>query len=121
MGSFDIILTRYVLIYFQDDFKREVLRKAQGSLDKGGVLFLGASESLPAGVTGLAMVRRGRATWYQRTDAGVPRVAVAPDARQPSAPVRPVAEQVGAGSAATNAEHLALRQRLRDLNAKYDK
>jgi chemotaxis protein methyltransferase CheR len=121
LGSFDIILTRYVLIYFQDEFKREVLRKAQCSLDKGGVLFLGASESLPAGVPGFAMVRRGRATWYQKSDAGVSRVAVGADT---PTKVAPASANVTAGvpaAPATSAEHIALRQRLKDLNAKYSK
>lgn len=68
MGSFDIILTRYVLIYFQDEFKREVLRKAHGALEKGGVLFVGSSESLPDGTPGYSVVRQGRATWYQKTE-----------------------------------------------------
>ena len=94
MGNFDIILTRYVLIYFNDDFKREVLRKAHGALERGGVLFLGASESLPEGTAGYALVRRGRATWYQKVEGAahgsrtvaVPRHAPLAEPAVPAAP-----------------------------------
>ncbi len=68
VGSFDVILTRYVLIYFQDDFKREVLRKAHGALEKSGVLFLGSAESLPDDTPGYSLVQNGRATWYQKVE-----------------------------------------------------
>jgi len=40
-GSFDIIFCRYVLIYFPEELKREVLSKISGSLADGGVLFTG--------------------------------------------------------------------------------
>lgn len=116
MGSFDMILTRYVLIYFQDEFKREVLRKAHGALEKGGVLFLGSSESLPDGAQGYAMVRRGRATWYQKVDATAHRISPSP------APVAAPAPPAGTPAGTPAATDLnAVMQRLRDLNAKYDK
>lgn len=83
MGSFDIILTRYVLIYFTDDFKREVLRKAHGALDPGGVLFVGSSESLPEGTPGYSLIRAGRSTYYQKVEE---KVGVIPSISKPVAP-----------------------------------
>ena len=100
MGKFDIVLTRYVLIYFEDDFKREVLRKANGALEKGGVLFLGSSESLPEKTPGYALIRRGRATWFQKSEAqktGVGLSEVAPQVVAP--PSVPVTKPVPAAPA----------------------
>ncbi len=41
LGSFDIIFCRYVLIYFAQELKRDILRKAAGALTEDGVLFTG--------------------------------------------------------------------------------
>jgi chemotaxis protein methyltransferase CheR len=40
-GLFDVIFCRYVLIYFSDALKREIITKMYGSLLNGGVLFTG--------------------------------------------------------------------------------
>jgi len=40
-GLFDIIFCRYVLIYFSDDFKKEVVSKMHHALTDDGVLFTG--------------------------------------------------------------------------------
>jgi len=134
MGSFDIILTRYVLIYFQDEFKREVLRKAHGALDKGGVLFLGSSESLPGGTAGYALVRRGRATWYQKIDANHQSDrAVGVTGRSPSpatapsvvAAAAPMSAPVSGGSSTEGLDKAThdlseIMRRLQKMNAKYD-
>jgi len=40
-GLFDIILCRYVLIYFADDFKQEIIKKMHGALTENGILFTG--------------------------------------------------------------------------------
>jgi len=40
-GLFDIIFCRYVLIYFSDETKREIVEKIRDSLTDGGVLFTG--------------------------------------------------------------------------------
>ena len=89
-GSFDIILTRYVLIYFTDDFKREVLRKAHGALEPRGVLFLGSSESLPEKTPGYTLVRAGRATYYQKVDEALPLAPVKTLRTTPAADPAPV-------------------------------
>jgi chemotaxis protein methyltransferase CheR len=43
---FDIVMCRYVLIYFDDATKRNVLRRIANVLTPGGYLLLGASETL---------------------------------------------------------------------------
>jgi chemotaxis protein methyltransferase CheR len=44
--NFDLILCRYVSIYFSEAFKRELFAKMTGVLKNRGVLLLGATESL---------------------------------------------------------------------------
>jgi len=44
--NFDLILCRYVSIYFSDTFKRELFSKMAKVLKPGGILLLGATESL---------------------------------------------------------------------------
>jgi len=46
LGNFDLILCRYVIIYFSDDFKKQLFKKLYNVLKPQGVLLLGASESL---------------------------------------------------------------------------
>lgn len=46
LSQFDMILCRYVSIYFSDTFKRELFAKMASVLKPGGVLLLGATESL---------------------------------------------------------------------------
>lgn len=121
MGAFDIILTRYVLIYFNDDFKREVLAKVHGALVDGGTLFLGSSESLPEGTPGFSLVRTGRATCYQKSGG---RQLTAPHPVRTAAPV-----QVSSTPVKTGGETAALEKatadladivkRLQELNARH--
>jgi len=46
LGKFDLILCRYVAIYFSEQFKRKLFSKMAQSLNSGCVLMLGATESL---------------------------------------------------------------------------
>jgi chemotaxis protein methyltransferase CheR len=46
IGSFDAILVRNVLIYFSQTTKRDILERMAAALNPGGVLMLGAGESL---------------------------------------------------------------------------
>ena len=46
LPQFDLILCRYVSIYFSDAFKRELFAKLASVLKPGGILLLGATESL---------------------------------------------------------------------------
>lgn len=44
--GFDLILCRNVVIYFNNDVKQEIYSKFSQSLKKGGLLFVGATESI---------------------------------------------------------------------------
>ena len=50
MGTFDLVLIRNVLIYFDLDTRRAVLNRMVDRLRPGGTLFLGATEPMPEGV-----------------------------------------------------------------------
>lgn len=45
-GDFDLIVCRNVVIYFNQDIKNEIYKKFSESLKKGGLLFVGATESI---------------------------------------------------------------------------
>ncbi|MBQ0834821.1 protein-glutamate O-methyltransferase CheR [Marinobacter sp.] len=45
-GKFDIVMCRNVLIYFSADLKKDILTRIHATLNPGGYLILGASESL---------------------------------------------------------------------------
>lgn len=51
-GIFDFVMCRNVLIYFSDEFKRDIYRKIHKGLQHDGLLAIGASES-PRGYTDL--------------------------------------------------------------------
>jgi chemotaxis protein methyltransferase CheR len=44
--DFDLIVCRNVVIYFNQDVKNEIYKKFSSSLKKGGLLFVGATESI---------------------------------------------------------------------------
>lgn len=46
LGKFDVVFCRNVLIYFSAALKTDILRKIHGTLNPGGILFLGSSESI---------------------------------------------------------------------------
>lgn len=45
-GDFDLIVCRNVVIYFNQDVKEKIYKKFSESLKKGGLLFVGATESI---------------------------------------------------------------------------
>ena len=57
MGKFDIIYCRNVLIYFSADLKRDILSRMAGSLNPGGYLVLGGSESISSYSNEFELVR----------------------------------------------------------------
>ncbi|MGX9417161.1 CheR family methyltransferase [Vibrio sp. RC27] len=57
LGKFDIIFCRNVLIYFSAEMKSQVLNQMASSLNPGGYLMLGASESLTGLTDKFEMVR----------------------------------------------------------------
>jgi chemotaxis protein methyltransferase CheR len=46
MGRFDVIFCRNVLIYFSNDFKKDIVERMANILNPGGYLFLGSTESI---------------------------------------------------------------------------
>lgn len=46
LGEFDLVFLRNVMIYFDEDTKRQVVRRIMGQLKSGGHLIIGHSESL---------------------------------------------------------------------------
>ncbi|MCR1950213.1 MULTISPECIES: protein-glutamate O-methyltransferase CheR [unclassified Clostridium] len=44
--DFDLIVCRNVIIYFKNEVKKEIFKKFSSSLKKGGLLFVGATESI---------------------------------------------------------------------------
>ena len=46
--GFDLIICRYVLMYFSQEANSEICKSFSRSLKDGGVLFIGAHESLPS-------------------------------------------------------------------------
>jgi chemotaxis protein methyltransferase CheR len=62
--AFDIICCRNVVIYFTETAKTEMYKRFCGALRPGGILFLGATESIPS-VRSVGLTPMGL-TFYQR-------------------------------------------------------
>jgi chemotaxis protein methyltransferase CheR len=65
LGRFDLILMRYVAIYFSREFKHRLLGRLAGALAPGGRLVLGAAEGLIDGAHGLVPERLGGSHLYR--------------------------------------------------------
>lgn len=65
MATYDLVLLRNVLIYFDVETKRQILKKIRSVLAPDGVLMIGASESLLGVDESWKTVRVGRATTYK--------------------------------------------------------
>jgi chemotaxis protein methyltransferase CheR len=68
LGKFDIIFCRNVLIYFSTELKRDILARMAQSLNRGGYLFLGGSESLTGISDRFEMIRHNGGVIYQLKD-----------------------------------------------------
>lgn len=66
MGKFDIVFCRNVLIYFSPEIKAQIISQIYGTLNKGGYLFLGASESLSGLSEDFNMLRCNPGIVYQK-------------------------------------------------------
>lgn len=66
MGRFDIVFCRNVLIYFAPEIKAQILSQIHSSLNDGGFLFLGASESLSGLNQNFDMIRCNPGIVYQK-------------------------------------------------------
>jgi chemotaxis protein methyltransferase CheR len=65
LGKFDVIFCRNVLIYFSIDQKADIINRFADSLNPGGFLFLGSTESLSAHSDRFEMVSSNRAIGYR--------------------------------------------------------
>lgn len=66
MGRFDIVFCRNVLIYFSPEIKAQIISQIHGTLNEGGYLFLGASESLSGLSDSFNMLRCNPGIVYQK-------------------------------------------------------
>ncbi|MBL3528549.1 MAG: protein-glutamate O-methyltransferase CheR [gamma proteobacterium endosymbiont of Lamellibrachia anaximandri] len=65
LGRFDIIFCRNVLIYFSSDLKKKIVERMAQSLNPGGYLFLGSTESLTQITDRFEMQMAGGAIAYR--------------------------------------------------------
>ena len=65
-GSFDIVLCRNVIIYFDAESKKKTIENIYESLKAGGYLFLGHSESLHSISSLLKLVGLGKTPLYKK-------------------------------------------------------
>lgn len=66
LGRFDIIFCRNVLIYFSSESKKDIISRMAKTLNPGGYLFLGGSESTAGAADELSMVRTNGGVVYQK-------------------------------------------------------
>ena len=66
LGRFDVIFCRNVLIYFSTERRTDILTRMVASLQPGGWLFLGGTESVPAAVKGIEQQRHARGIAYRK-------------------------------------------------------
>ena len=65
LGFFDLIFCRNVAIYFSEKFKRELFAKYAGILTRGGILFLGSSESISLYSNQYDMLEHNKGIYYR--------------------------------------------------------
>lgn len=66
LGKFDIIFCRNVLIYFSSESKKDIISRMTKTLNPGGYLFLGGSESTAGAADELSMTRTNGGVVYQK-------------------------------------------------------
>lgn len=65
LGKFDIIFCRNVLIYFAPERKSDILNRMAQSMNAGGYLFLGASETITGYSDAFEMIRSPHGVFYR--------------------------------------------------------
>lgn len=65
-GMFDLIMCRYVLIYFEEETRVRVVERLVSALRPGGVLVLGAGEIGGRAVAGLRQETHGKGMFYAK-------------------------------------------------------
>lgn len=68
LGTFDIVFCRNVLIYFAPEVKKKILQQIAAQLNTGGILFLGASESVATAAEYYALVRCNPGLYYTKNN-----------------------------------------------------
>lgn len=66
IGRFDVVFCRNVLIYFSPEVKTRILQQIAACLQKDGILFLGASESITGLSNDFVMQRSGQGLFYRK-------------------------------------------------------
>lgn len=66
LGRFDVIFCRNVLIYFSAERKRDILQRMALSLNPGGYLFLGASETISGYTDAFELIRSSYGSFYRK-------------------------------------------------------
>ena len=64
-NKYDVIFCRNVLIYFSPEVKEKILQHFAASLNSGGILFLGASESIGGANQYFNLVKCEKGLYYQ--------------------------------------------------------
>lgn len=90
MPSFDVILLRNVMIYFNTETKRGIFRRVRQALQPDGVLFLGAAETTIGLDDAFCRNTVGRAVCYSQRplEFNTPAAANAPAMTSPRVPTR---------------------------------
>jgi chemotaxis protein methyltransferase CheR len=65
MGKLDIIFCRYVIIYFSENLKNDVIKKMASALQSQGALFLGSSEIFPQAGNAFVMEKYKTGVYYR--------------------------------------------------------
>jgi len=68
LGTFDLILCRNVLIYFDEEIKRKILDQFHQILAKDGTLILGASEIILGNETKFSMIQMEQTVLYKKSE-----------------------------------------------------
>ena len=68
LGKFDIVFCRNVLIYFSSEMKTDILNRIAKSLNPGGYLFLGGSESPTSYTDAFELLRSPKGVVYRVKD-----------------------------------------------------
>lgn len=69
LGTFDLILCRNVMIYFDEDLRRQIVGQFHQMLNPEGLLLLGAAESLFCVSDAFQSVRLGKSMFYRKREA----------------------------------------------------